>query len=79
MKKTIVMALTAALILGFAAFKATIAGETKEDVKSVAWYVANIKAARAQNQQCFDNAGLQATPNCVNSLHALEISFKGGN
>ncbi|WP_426992184.1 hypothetical protein [Methylomonas sp. CM2] len=47
--------------------------------KSVAWYVANIKEAKAQNQTCHDNPNLQASADCVNSLHALQISFKGGN
>jgi hypothetical protein len=52
---------------------------SSEDVKTVAWYVANIKEARNQNQACHDNPNLQETANCVNSLHALEISFKGNN
>lgn len=49
------------------------------NVKTVAWYVANIKEARAQNQTCHDNPNLQGSENCVNALHALEITFKGGN
>ncbi|MGD0959423.1 MAG: EexN family lipoprotein [Methylomonas sp.] len=50
-----------------------------EDTKSVAWYVANIKEARAQNQICYDNPSLKSSENCSNALHALQISFKGGN
>jgi hypothetical protein len=49
------------------------------DAKSVAWFVANLKEARAQNQLCHDDASIQATPACENALHALQISFKGGN
>lgn len=49
------------------------------DVKTVAWYVANIKAARAQNQACHDSPGIRGSANCANALHALEITFKGGN
>jgi hypothetical protein len=81
MNRNVLLAIIAALILGFTAFKATIAGESSngDEVKSLAWYVANIKEARAQNQECHDNPGIQSTPACVNALHALEISFKGGN
>ena len=50
----------------------------KED-QSVAWYVANAKEARDQNKECHDNPSIQSTPNCVNSLHALQISFAGGS
>jgi hypothetical protein len=52
---------------------------TNSDAKSVAWYVANIRAARTQNQQCFDHPELKETENCQNSLHALQISFNGNN
>ena len=79
MKKNALIAIAIALVLGVTGFKATIAGESKSEEKSVAWYVANVQSAKVQNQQCHDNPSLQSTPNCVNSLHALEISFKGGN
>ncbi|MGZ4960690.1 MAG: EexN family lipoprotein [Methylomonas sp.] len=81
MKKNSFIAITAVLILAFAAFKVTIAAEAAagEQAKSLAWYVANIPEARKQNQACHDNPGLQASTDCVNALHALEISFKGGN
>ncbi len=49
------------------------------DNKTVAWYVAHIRDARLQNQACHDQPGLKDTANCINSLHALEISFTGGN
>lgn len=46
--------------------------------KSVAWYVANIKAAQAKNTECRKDSdvALQSTSDCVNALHAIEISFK---
>ncbi len=46
-----------------------------EEVKSVAWYTANIRDARAKNQQCHDNAGTASSQDCVNALNALELSF----
>lgn len=46
-------------------------------VKSVAWYTANIREARQKNKQCFEIKELQSTADCKNSLHALEISYKG--
>ncbi len=79
MKRNALIAIAITLVLGITAFKATNAGESKSEKKTVAWYVANVQAAKAQNQECHDNPSLQSTPNCVNSLHALEISFKGGN
>ena len=81
MKKSVVtsMSILALALAGLAMFNSSIAGETREDAKSVAWYVANIQEARQQNQACYNTRDLQNTPNCVNALHALEISFKGGN
>ena len=79
MKINILIAIATTLILGVTGFKATIAGESKSEEKSVAWYVANIQAAKTQNQECHDNPSLQSKPNCANALHALEIAFKGGN
>jgi len=80
MKKSVVTSMSL-LALAFAGLISlnSIAGETSEEIKSVAWYVANIREARQQNQTCHDSPGLQSTSNCVNALHALEISFKGGN
>ncbi|MDD4914329.1 MAG: EexN family lipoprotein [Methylococcales bacterium] len=83
MNKNIVLAIASVSVIGFAILQATIAEEKPEkqaeQIKSVAWYVANIKEARKQNEECFKNAGLQSSDNCQNSLHALQISFKGGN
>ena len=82
MKKNTVILILSALALALSAFQVISAEEsstTTSDAKSVAWYVANIKEARATNQQCHDNPGMQPSPDCTNALHALEISFKGGN
>ncbi|AEF98545.1 EexN family lipoprotein [Methylomonas methanica] len=81
MKKNSIILLVASLVLMLSAFKVISAEEVKqaEQAKSIAWYVANVKEAKAKNQQCFDNPGLKATEDCENALHALQISFKGGN
>jgi len=81
-KNNLIMLFVAIAILAVAAFKVTNAeskAAANTDEKSIAWYVANTKEAREQNKQCHDNPSIQATPNCVNSLHALQISFAGGN
>jgi hypothetical protein len=70
-KASLIMLVTAVLALTVTAFKTSNA----EDAKSVAWYAANIKEAQAKNQQCHDNQSLQSSPECVNALRALEISF----
>lgn len=82
MNRARILILAAAVIaLGStAALNVSNANESDNaDVKTVAWYVANIKEARAQNQACHDNPSLQGSENCANALHALEITFKGGN
>jgi hypothetical protein len=50
-----------------------------KEERSVAWFVANSKEARVQNKVCHNNPGMQSTPNCVNSLHALQIVFAGAS
>ncbi|OQW75678.1 MAG: hypothetical protein BVN35_08525 [Proteobacteria bacterium ST_bin11] len=82
MKKAHIMIVaTAVAALGLTtALNVTNANEAAgEDAKTVAWYVANLKEARAQNQACHDDPAIKGSDNCANSLHALEISFKGGN
>ena len=81
MQKKIVIFTVTALVIGLSAFKAINAQESSSvsEAKPVAWYVANIKEARSKNQQCHDNPGLQSSDDCSNALHALEITFKGGN
>lgn len=61
---------------GVVAFQKNIEAKVPE-VKSIAWYSANQKAAREQNKFCFDNPDLKNTENCVNSLQALQMSYKG--
>ena len=82
MQKNSIILISAALVLALSAFKVISAEEStpsNEAAKSVAWYVANVKEARAKNQECHDNPSLQASSDCENALHALQISFKGGN
>lgn len=50
--------------------------ESVGKTKSVAWYTANLPEARSKNKQCFDSPSLKGSEDCVNSLHALEISYK---
>lgn len=81
MKKQIIVLTVSILVLSLAGLKAINAKETPSDseAKSVAWYVANIKEARSKNQQCHDDPSQKTSPDCTNALHALEITFKGGN
>lgn len=81
MQKNTLILSASALILVLSAFKVISAEDTQaaNEAKSVAWYVANIKEARAKNQECHDSPNTSATAECENALHALEISFKGGN
>ena len=81
MKKQSIILISSALVLVLTAFKVISAedsAQTQND-KSVAWYVANIREAKATNQQCHDSPEQQRAANCENALHALKISFKGGN
>ncbi len=81
MNKNAIILTVTGLILVLSAFKVINAEESNPPVeaKSVAWYVANVKEARAKNKECFDNPEIKATEDCENALHALQISFKGGN
>jgi hypothetical protein len=69
--------------LSVSALEKPAAGEAKaEDAKPVAWYVAHLKEARAKNKECYGDPNAkerQSTPDCVNSLQALKISFVGAN
>lgn len=79
-KLSLLLALST-LTLALTAFDAISAeaASSEAETKSVAWYVANIKEAQAKNQQCHDHPNLQASADCANALHALQISFNGGN
>lgn len=63
---------------GVMAFQKNLEAKAPE-VKSIAWYAANQKAAKEQNKFCYENPEYKNTENCINSLHALEISHKGSN
>jgi len=74
------------LILGFiiATLAVTAIAETNNNkeseskpAKSVAWYTANVKEARAKNKECYDNKELTTTGDCKNSLHALQLVYVG--
>lgn len=79
-KNAIIFAFTASL-LALSTFKAINAEESSQvsEAKSIAWYVANVKEAKTKNKECFDNPEIKASEDCENALHALQISFKGGN
>ncbi|MDD2758698.1 MAG: hypothetical protein PHH11_00230 [Methylomonas sp.] len=80
MKKQTIILISSALVLVLAAFKVISAEDAPANLeKSIAWYVANVKEAKAKNQQCHDYPAEQSADDCANALHALEISFKGGN
>lgn len=83
-KKNILM-LSCVVIFGFSIFKITTASESKVDIvspegiKSLAYYVANIQEARTMNQTCYDKGlDMKSTPDCANSLQALQMSHVGG-
>ncbi|MFA6163849.1 MAG: hypothetical protein WC685_10515 [Methylobacter sp.] len=81
-KNNLIMLVVVMAIVTVASFKVTNAESTNTDAKvekSVAWYAANSKEAHDQNKECHDNPNIQSTPECVNSLHALQIKFAGGN
>lgn len=52
MKKNSIILLVASLVLMLSAFKVISAEDAKssEQAKSIAWYVANVKEAKAKNQ-----------------------------
>jgi len=82
-KKSSIILISAAVVLILSAFNVISAEESgqaqAENDKTVAWYVANIQEAKAKNKECFDNHIQQSSADCENALHALQISFKGGN
>ncbi len=80
-KNTLILttAVLALMLSGFNVINAEESAQQSDNAKSVAWYVANIKEARAKNQECHDNPSMKTSSDCTNALHALEISFNGGN
>jgi len=74
-KQNIILALILSTITVTAV---AVTSDSKEkDAKSVAWFTANVRAARAQNKTCFENTELQSSTNCKNALHALELVYVG--
>jgi hypothetical protein len=86
MKKNYAILAAAIVILGVSIFKVTTASESKVEVvstdgiKSLAYYVANMKEALSTNQECYDKGlDMKTVPNCANALQALQISHVGGS
>jgi len=76
-KHTAIIVAAVSALVAVMAIQTTNAQSTKEP-KTMAWYTANIKVAEAKNKECranSENVELQATPDCVNALQALELSF----
>lgn len=76
-KHTAIIVSAISALVAVMAIQTTSAQSSKEP-KSVAWYTANIKTAEAKNKECRatpENAELQSTPDCINALQALELSF----
>ncbi len=77
-KRNIIIAFFMFALMSVMVLQKTNAESSKSDAKSVAWYTANIKKAEAKNKECradSNNIELQATPDCINALQALELSF----
>lgn len=69
--------ISAVLLMSIGMLLAVMALQTTnaEETKTVAWYTANIREAKAKNQECHDQPNLKDSQECKNALHALEISF----
>jgi hypothetical protein len=78
-KNQIIIAAGISAFTAIVAFQqVSVAGSKSNEPKSMAWYTANTKVAEAKNKECrsdSSNTELQATPDCVNALQALELSF----
>lgn len=76
-KRNIIIASSISALIAVMVFQTTNAENSKSEVKSVAWYVSNIKLAQAKNTECrADVNNIQTTPDCTNALSALQMSFK---
>ena len=85
MSKNNILIAAAAIIFVGSIFQVTTANESKVDIispegiKSLAYYVANMKEAREINQTCYDKGlDMKSVPDCANSLQALQMSHVGG-
>lgn len=77
-KRNAIIAASISALVAVMVVQTTNAQSSKSDVKSVAWYTANIKTAETKNKECRgnpENTELQSTPDCVNALQALELRF----
>lgn len=87
MNKKVIAMMSVVIGLAVGAVKITVANESAtpaassaEGIKSVGYYVANAKEARDKNRECYEKGiDMQSEPNCANSLHALQISYVGGD
>lgn len=86
MKKNYALLAAVAIIFGISIFKVTTANESKgtvvsvDGIKSLAYYVANMKEALSTNQECYDKGlDMKTVPNCANALQALQMSHVGGS
>jgi hypothetical protein len=76
-KRNILIIASISALIALMVFKTTNAESSNDDSKSVAWYVSNIKVAQAKNTECrADINNLKTTPDCLNALSALQMSFK---
>jgi len=73
-KQNLILALILSTVTVTAVAVSTDQGK---EATSVAWFTANVKEARDQNKECFDNPGLQESATCKNALHALRIIYVG--
>ena len=69
--------LGAILLASTAAVYAVSSEQQEKEAKSLAWYTANVRAARQKNKICYDDKELQSTMDCKNALHALELVYVG--
>ncbi len=76
-KNQIIIAAGISALTAIIAFQQVSIAESTSEAKSVAWYVSNIKVAQAKNTECrADVNNIQTTPDCLNALSALQMSFK---
>jgi hypothetical protein len=76
-KNQIIIAAGISVFAAIIGFQQVSVAESTSEAKSVAWYVSNIKLAQAKNTECrADTNNVQTTPDCLNALSALQMSFK---
>ncbi len=76
-KNQIIIAAGVSALAAIIGFQQVSIAESTSEAKSVAWYVSNIKLAQAKNTECRADANnVQTTPDCLNALSALQMSFK---